>query len=194
MVFEITKYMTIDAFEAFIRQPENSDMAYEFIGGEMVAVVSNNYCSQIAMLIGAFITLFVKQNQLGQVTGADGGYVVNGERYIPDVGYISKQRQPTPNHDAYNPQAPDLAVEVISPTDSPRTLMIKVSNYLASGTTVWIVYPDEREIHVHHPKQGVTLYTAKDTITAGELLPEFSLAVEDIFPDDEKKETPDDAK
>ncbi len=188
MVLQTTTRMTVDDFERFITQPENSDMAYEFIGGEIVTVVSNNYCSQIAMLIGAFITLFVKRNQLGQVTGADGGYIVNGERYIPDVGYISKQRQPTPNHDSYNPQAPDLAVAVISPTDSPRTLMIKVSNYLASGTTVWIVYPDEREIYVHHPKQGVTLCTVEDTITGRELLPEFTLAVKDIFPEDDSTE------
>lgn len=122
MVLQTTTRMTVDDFERFITQPENSDMAYEFIGGEIVTVVSNNYCSQIAMLIGAFITLFVKRNQLGQVTGADGGYIVNGERYIPDVGYISKQRQPTPNHDSYNPQAPDLAVAVISPTDSPQNI------------------------------------------------------------------------
>lgn len=66
--------------------------------------------------------------------------------------------------------------------------MIKVSNYLASGTTVWIVYPDEREIYVHHPKQGVTLCTVEDTITAGELLPEFTLAVKDIFPEDDSTE------
>ncbi|MEJ5197516.1 MAG: SdrD B-like domain-containing protein, partial [Anaerolineae bacterium] len=49
------------------------------------------------------------------VTGADGGYRVGDERYIPDVAFVSQSRQPAPSRDAYNAIAPDLAVEVLSP-------------------------------------------------------------------------------
>jgi hypothetical protein len=51
---------------------------------------------------------------------------VAGERYLPDVAFISKARQPEPSHDTYNPNAPDLAVDVVSPTGQPRDIRIKV--------------------------------------------------------------------
>lgn len=178
MVTQLKQPMTTAVFDDWV-QHQTED--YEYVAGEVVAVVSNNYCSQIAMLIGAFITLFVKQNNLGQVTGADGGYMVQGERYIPDVGFIGKDKQPKPCHDAYNPQPPDLAVEVVSPTDTEKRLLVKTSNYLASGTTVWIVYPDEKVVHVHRPGQAVTTVKQDDTLTS-EALPGFSLTVADIFP------------
>lgn len=52
----------------------------------------------------------------------------------------------------------DLAVEVKSPTDREMLMTIKVSNYLAAGTVVWAVYPDEGEIHVQRPRKGVSIY------------------------------------
>jgi Uma2 family endonuclease len=165
----------------FDQWSQTQDDDYEYIGGEAVSVVSNNYASQVAMLIGTFITVFVSQRNLGWVTGADGGYVVNGERYIPDVGYISRSKQPQPNRDAYNPTPPELAVEVVSPTDNRRTLMIKVSHYLAVGTEAWVVYPDEREVQIYQPGEGATVLGVDDTLTTA-LLPGFSLPVGDIFP------------
>lgn len=184
MAIQIKQRMTRAEFEAFIAQPENADSTFELVAGEVFEVVSNNYSSQIAMLIGAFITLFVKRHQLGWVTGADGGYIVQGEAYIPDVGFISKTRQPEPNHDSYNPQAPDLAVEVMSPTDSEKKLLLKVSNYLAAGTVVWVVYPDEREVHIHSPEKGANTLDMNGTISGEPMLPGFALAVKDIFPED----------
>lgn len=173
-----TNTMSVADFDRWV-VGQNAD--YEFIGNEVLAVVSNNYASQIAMVIGAFMTLFVRQNDLGWVTGADGGYQVNNERYLPDVGFISKARQPQPSREAYNPNAPDLAVEVVSPTDSERRLLLKVSNYLAAGTEVWIVYPDAREVHVHRAGKGATVLSADSRLTS-DALPGFSLAVSDIFP------------
>ena len=179
MVIQTPQTMTVTDFDTWVTAQTGD---YEYVAGEVLTVVSNNYASQIAMLVGAFITLFARQHNLGYVTGSDGGYQVNGERYIPDVGYISKERQPQPSHDAYNPNPPDLAVEVVSPTDSERNLLIKVSNYLAVGTDVWIVYPQEREVHVHQSGQGVTILSEQDTLTTETLLPGFSLPVKDIFP------------
>ena len=183
MAIQIKQTMSVDEFD---RQISELSGDYEYVAGEMLAVVSNNYCSQIAMLIGAFITLFVKQNDLGYVTGADGGYRVNGERYMPDVGFISKGKQPEPSREAYNPQPPELAVEVVSPTDREKKLLVKVSNYTAVGTVVWIVYPEEKEVHIHRPGQGAQIVAHDGTLTT-DLLPGFELPVKDIFPAEEKE-------
>jgi len=181
MSVQVLPRMSVHAFDTWIRAQSGD---YEYIAGEVARVVSNNYCSQIAMLIGAFITLHVSQNGLGHVTGADGGYQVQGERYIPDVGFIRKMRQPEPSHDAYNPNAPDLTVEVLSPTDQERHMLVKLGNYLASGTVAWIVYPQEKEVHVHEAGQAVKILGLNDSLTT-DLLPHFSLVVQAIFPPQE---------
>ncbi|NJL57483.1 Uma2 family endonuclease [bacterium] len=178
--------MTVADFDRWVL---DQDGDYEFIAGEVSAVVSNNYASQVAMVIGAFLTVFTRQNDLGWVTGADGGYMVSGGRFLPDVGFIRKTRQPQPSRDTYNPNAPDLAVEVVSPTDSERKLLLKVSTYLAAGTEVWVVYPDVREVHVHRPGKSATALSTDATLTS-DLLPGFALPVSAIFPAEDAPASP----
>jgi Uma2 family endonuclease len=162
--------------------PENKDKHLEFIGGEIVEVVSNNFASKISARILAKISNHVEAHDLGHVTGADGGYNVSGERYMPDVGFISKKRQPKSSHDTWNPQAPDLAVEVVSPTDRTKPITDKVANYLSAGTLVWYVYPDDQEVKVYEPGQPVKTLGLNDVLDGGKVLPDFTLALKDIFP------------
>lgn len=178
MVVQIRQQMTVDAFDEWVK---NLDGDYEYIAGETLPVVSNNYCSMVAAKILTFIGMYLLQHDIGYVTGSDGGYQVHGERYIPDVGFIRRSVQPEPCYESYNPNPPDLAVEVVSPTDKEKNLLVKLSNYLADNTTVWIVYPDEQEVHIHQAGKGATLIDINGTLTS-ELLPEFKVAVKDIFP------------
>jgi Uma2 family endonuclease len=178
-----TQPMTVEEFEQFALLPENADRLLEYIGGEIVEMVSNNYSSIVGALILAEITLYVKRHGLGYVTGADGGYRVAGERYIPDVAFMSKARQPEPSRDAYNPNPPDLAVEVLSPSNQPDPLRIKIANYLAAGTRVWVVDPDARAVEVYTPGQRAHKIGIDGTLEGGDILPGFTLAVKDIFPE-----------
>jgi Uma2 family endonuclease len=126
---------------------------------------------------------YVKQHQLGYVTSADGGYMISGERYIPDVAFISKARQPEPSHDAYNPKPPDLAVEVLSPTDDPFDVRTKVVNYLRAGTTVWVVDPEKKRVEVYKPDETPIAVGLAGSLADEDILPGFTLAIEEIFPD-----------
>ena len=175
------KLYTPEAFERITQLPENAERRFELVAGEIIEVVSSSYASMIAMYIGAKLLFFVDEQRLGRVTGADGGYVVGTERYIPDAALMTYQRQPEPSRQAYNPLAPDLAVEVMSPTDDERTLRIKLTNYLAAGTVVWVVLPDVQEVEIHAPGQPAQILSSADTLTGGDLLPGFTLAVADIF-------------
>jgi Uma2 family endonuclease len=172
---------TEEEFEQFIQLPEHGDTLFELIDGKAYPVVSNNRSSRIAAFILTSINSFVIANQLGYVTGADGGYVVSGQRYIPDVAFMSKTRQPKPSDEAYNSKAPDLAVEVLSPTDNPANVRIKISNYTYAGTTVWIVDPDNDTVEIYATNQPAVRLTKKDTISGGNVLPNFQLPVKDIF-------------
>ncbi|MCC7209074.1 MAG: Uma2 family endonuclease, partial [Anaerolineae bacterium] len=100
------------------------------------------------------------------------------------VGYMAKARQPDPPLEAaYNPLPPDLAVEVLSPTDSLPLVMDKVVNYLAAGALVWLVFPESREVKVYTPGQPVKALGAADTLSGGALLPGFSLELKKLFTD-----------
>jgi Uma2 family endonuclease len=151
------------------------------MNGGIVEVVSNNKSSRLGIRIGGRLELFATQHGLGYVTGADGGYKVGDERFIPDAAFISKERQSMPNEDAYNPLAPDLAVEVISPSDDRDELRLKIASYLAAGTVVWVVDADKTQIEVYRPGQPPLVLRANDVLDGGSVLPGFQLAVNDIF-------------
>jgi Uma2 family endonuclease len=172
---------TVEEFEQFILLPQHGDTMFELIDGKVYPVVSNNRSSRIAMSLGIIVGGYIKANKLGYVTGADGGYVVAGEHLIPDMAFMSKARQPQPSREAYNPLAPDLAIEVLSPTDDDANVRLKLTSYLNAGTTVWIVDPDAETVEVYVPKQQPTKLSIKDTLYGSDVLPGFEIAVRDIF-------------
>ena len=179
-----TLHMTVEEFDRYVELPEHADRLFEYIGGEVVEVVSNNYLSEIAANILAEIRMFIKGKGLGRVTGADGGYVVSGERYIPDAAFISKEKQPEPSRDAYNPIPPDLAVEVLSPSNDPALMRIEVVNYWRAGTMVWVVDPEKSQVEVYTPDQPPKTVGIDGVLDGGDVLPGFVLAVKAIFPEE----------
>jgi Uma2 family endonuclease len=178
-----TRRMTVEEFERFVDLPENADRLFEYIGGEIVEVPSNPYVSKIAVRISRHLGNYVDERDLGHVTGEAGGYMVAGERYAPDVAFISKQRQPELPQRGYNPNPPDLAVEVLSPSNDPGDIHIKITNYTLAGTVVWLVNPAKKQVTVFTPGQPGKRASTDDILDGGDVLPGFTLAVKDIFPD-----------
>ena len=129
------------------------------------------------------MAVFVRQNKLGYVSGADGGYQIGSERYIPDCAFISKKRYPKPILEAYISVPPDLAVEVLSPSNTPDEMAIKVDNYLRAGVVVWVVNADLQRVTVHRPDAAPKTFGIDETLEGGSILPGFTLPVRDIFAD-----------
>jgi len=170
MAIEIQARITVTEFDRFVELPENSDKLYEFIGGEVVEVPSNMYVSNIAARIIVLIGIYLMKNDIGHLTGEGGGYMVSGERYAPDVTFISYVKQPELARQGYNPTPPDLAVEVISNPDDPQeqaNLRIKLSSYLAAGVVVWIVDPDDHTVEIHQAGNKA-LSLKEDAIISGD--------------------------
>ena len=179
-----TKPVTIEEFDRIVTKPENINRNFELIAGEIVEkMVSNPRSSAIGALAVEFLSTHVRQRGLGRVTGADGGYVVGDEKYIPDAAYISKMRQEKRPDEAYNPLAPDLAVEVLSPSNDDDEMRIKIANYLAAGTVLWVIDPDRERVEVYASGQPPKILGANDTLEGGALLPGFKLAVKELFAD-----------
>jgi Uma2 family endonuclease len=175
--------ISLEQFDEFVLRPENADRNFEFIAGEIVEVVSNNYSSLLGIRIGGRISLYAEDHHLGHVTGADGGYIVVGERYIPDAAFTSYARQPEPCYEAYNPIAPDLAVEVLSPGNADPEIARKLGNYLAAGTHIWLVNPETKTVDVYVPGQPRHTLRVGDTLADEALLPGFTIALATIFKD-----------
>src|SRR5690349_15884518 len=100
-----------EQFYEFVMHPENRDRNFEYVAGEIVEVVSNGHSSRKGAKLLVYVGYYIDTDHLGNYTGADGGYVVAGEDYIPDGAFISYARQPVPLDVAYNPVAPGLAIE-----------------------------------------------------------------------------------
>ncbi len=127
----------------------------------------------------------VLAHDLGDVTAAETGFVLFAGRpqtvLAPDVGFISKKRRP-PLTGKYYTVAPDLAVEVVSPTDTAKDLREKVELYLRYGTSlVWVVYPDSRLVDVHRSGHPAVSFDIDGELDGGDVLPGFKLPVRDVF-------------
>ena len=175
------RLITPAEFDAWVLLPENITQTYELIGRRIVEGVSNNESSGIGHLLGSLVGAFVHQHKLGFTTGADGGYMIGNERYIPDAAFLSIKRQVERTRDAYYPLAPDLAIEVLSPSNTAEEIRVKIFNYTNEGTVVWVVDPDQQQVEVYATGQPVQILRKGAMLTGGDLLPGFSLAVSDIF-------------
>src|SRR4051812_22557541 len=106
--------MIDDEFDRYAALPENADRNFELIAGEIVEKLPNSKLSRIAVKMLAQIGVRVFDLHLGRITGADGGYIVQGDKYVPNGAFVSYNRQPIVPNVLYNPIAPDLAIEVLS--------------------------------------------------------------------------------
>jgi Uma2 family endonuclease len=181
--------LTIDEFYTLSNSPENAGERWELIEGVMTKMApSSQRNSIIAGLIGHYFNAYNIEHQLGYISGADGGYeLAPGTVRLPDVGFISKNKNVTLNENAF-PAPPDLAVEVVSKNDSASNVRNKVKLYLDAGTEiVWVVYPDDKSVDVCTLTSDGKLVTETlsehDSLQGGDVLPNFTLAVAKIFPE-----------
>jgi len=177
-----TLKMTSAEFLEWKERPENRERLYELIDGEIVEKVGSFLPASIAATIIFYLKLYLQSHPIGHVTSSEGTYLLSDDfNPMPDVGYISRARlTEIPPREA--PMAPDLAVEVKSPTDTLREQRRKAERYIALGTAlVWLVLPEQQLVEVYAPGQDVQIITRDGTLDGGAVLPGFSLPVADIF-------------
>lgn len=169
--------------------PEYADCLVELVDGEIVTLpFSNGLHGRIVIRLGGKIDRFLDEHALGQVTGADAGFALernsDGRDTVRglDIAFLSRERAPEPLAESIIEIVPDLAIEVISPSNSADDIRLKVRQLLAAGCAqVWVVYPSLREVDVHSAN-GIEIYREDDSLSAPDILPGFELAVSDIFP------------
>ena len=182
------KLYTVAEFLKTIQLPENEGKRLELIGGMICEMApSSKINTIIAARFVRYLGNFVDENNLGYVTGADGGFQLGPhEVRIPDAAFIAKARVSELAGTVF-PVAPDLAVEVISPSETSRMIHDKISAYLQAGTQfVWVIYPEDKVIEAWTPADdGMTMKTLgeNDTLNGGDALPGLELPVKSVFPE-----------
>jgi Uma2 family endonuclease len=138
----------------------------------------------IALEIGYQILHHVKQHQLGYATSAETGFTLSADPYTvraPDVGFVARERITGPLPQKYFPFAPDLAVEVVSPSDTAQDIRERVLDFIKAGTRlVWVVYPESKAVDVYRP-DGVQVIDIDGVLDGGDVLPGFTLALRAVF-------------
>ena len=130
------------------------------------------------------LSKYLEANPVGEV-GQAGGFVLSRDPDTlrgPDVYFLSADRSRQADPDLWVEGAPELAVEIVSPSNTASELRRKIRHYFGAGCwLLWVVYPDEREVHVFEGGETVRILGPADRLEAPALLPGFSLELGDFF-------------
>lgn len=177
--------LTVDTFEAMLPTID-AKIRYELQNGLLVDVgTSSRIHTRMALLIGHLLLSFLESNTLGgEVTGADGTYILTPhDTSVPDVAYVSAERAKTlPKDTVFYPFAPDLAVEVRSPSQSKREMNTLAVMYLNAGSKlVWIIDPKARNVTVYRANGERTVLGGSAELDGDDVLPGFKVTLTRIF-------------
>lgn len=158
----------------------------ELVRGELIEMSPAGYeHGRLAAEIAGILRDFVKPHSLGAITGAETGFYIERNPdtvRAPDVGFIRSDRLPSKKLSGFFEGPPDLAVEILSPSDRAGEVIAKVQEWLHAGCkTVWIVDPETETITVHESKDRIFELRKSDSLSGGEVLPGFCLSLRDIF-------------
>lgn len=165
----------------------------EIVNGEWVGLDKNKEemttgeeHGWIEALLIVLIGGYVVKHKLGRVYPGDVTFVLDGQpgdirrMCEPDVAFVSLENV-TPTQ-GFIFRAPDLAIEIISPSQTYSAMTDKIDDYFRSGTRqVWLVLPDKKQVEVHFPDKKPEKYRIGQSIPGGDLLPGFTLEVAQVF-------------
>ncbi len=160
---------------------------FELVEGELIPMSPPGFDHGCIVLnIAAALREFVRARKLGMVA-VEAGFCVSNEPDTvrsPDIAFVRAERIPPGGERAFFQGAPDLAVEVISPSDRASDVIAKARDWLQSGCVgVWVVDPATKTATVYSHQPQALFLSAKDALVCEELLPDFRLPISQVFGD-----------
>jgi Uma2 family endonuclease len=172
--------------EELLRPPDDG-YRYELVRGELRKMApAGHEHGRIAMNIAVPLAQYVRAHGLGAVYAAATGFplATNPDTArAPDAAFVRRHRLAEADDvEGYWPGAPDLAVEVISPSDTYAEAEDKVLQWLEAGTRlVVVVHPRRRVIPVDRSLSQEGVLTEGDVLAGGDVVPGWTLPVGEIF-------------
>jgi Uma2 family endonuclease len=172
--------------EDLLRMPDDG-FRYELVKGELKKMApAGHWHGRIAINMTTPLAQHVRAQNLGAVYAAETGFKLASDPDVvraPDIAFIRRERvDEVGNVEGYWPGAPDLAVEVISPSDTYTEVQEKVFDWLEAGTRmVIVVMPRRRAVAVYRSLTDIVMLTEKDALDGGDVIPGWTLPVRDLF-------------
>jgi Uma2 family endonuclease len=172
--------------EELLRLPD-SPYRHELVKGELITMtLPGEEHGAVIMNLAIPLGYYVKSNDLGVMYGAETGFQIerNPDTVLgPDIAFVRKDRvKKTGISKGYRFGAPELVVEVISPSDSMKKVEQKVQRWLSAGARiVWAVDLKTRTVKVYEGSDAVTVLGEADQLTGGTVVPGFRMPVAEVF-------------
>ncbi len=164
---------------------EQKRRLFELVDGVLVEKPVGVYESIVAGVLIQLLRNSLSGKRLGTVTAPDGMMRLRpGLIRIPDVAFIRWDRLPNRKapHTQFAELGPDIAIEVLSPSNTRAEMALKTTEYFEAGSRqVWLFDPETRSISVYSDPTQVKALEAKDILEGGDILPGFSIQVQQIF-------------
>ena len=160
---------------------------YELINGELEKMPPPGHPhGRIAFRLSVFLGQFILDHGLGEGFAPETGFKLTSNPdtvLAPDFSFVTnKHFREKRDTEGYWPGAPDLAVEVLSPSDRSGKVKQKISRWFSFGTKqVWIVDPKHSTVAVYRSESDITTFSGSDYLEAQDLFPGFRLSLEKIF-------------
>lgn len=174
---------TVDDVWRLEQEPRHPMEKYYLIDGELcIKMAPTELHGEVASEVARHLGNYVVPRDLGRV-GVEVGFHPPGDRgtaLLPDVSFISKARMTKRALSTYVPSMPDLAVEVVSPSQSLAQVRRKAEVYLRHGTElVWLIDPQAQRAEVWPRREVIE---GDGELSGNDILPGFRLPLRKIFP------------
>lgn len=175
--------LSLDAYE---RLPQDDLYRDELVRGRLVREpLPGPGHARIGARLTSVLDAFVRRRDLGVVL-AEAGFVLSTDPPTvrgPDISFVSKARIPAEGFDkGFWRMAPDLAIEIVSPSNTALGIREKVLEYLDAGARLaWVVHPRTRAVTVYRSRTDVRVLGEGEVVEGGDVLPGFSLVVAEVF-------------
>jgi Uma2 family endonuclease len=176
----------LTAEEFFLLPDPDDGSQQELVRGEIITMpppggMHGVSCNKVGRRLGNF----VEEGDRGTVASNDTGFITErGPDSVrgPDVAYWSKEKLPVVPV-GYIEVAPDLLVEVLSPSNTWKQIRAKLKEYFAKGVRlVWVIAPEDRTLTIYRTLDEGRLLHETATVTGDEVLPGFTCRVSDLLP------------
>jgi Uma2 family endonuclease len=172
---------TLLTVEQFERLPDDG-MHHELDEGELISSPPGfGLHGKVQAATASLLLGFVDTWSLGLVVIRSGFLLSAVTLRAPDVAFVKADRARNLDMERRFECAPDLAIEIISPSETAADIAHKVGQYLRAGAVVWVVYPKDSAVHVFESSKNARILEAEDLLEAPALLPGFSVRVSELF-------------
>jgi Uma2 family endonuclease len=173
---------TLLSIEEYMGLPDDG-MIYEFDHGELISISrpGKQHGQLVSSLLELFY-LFLHGKSLGKIL-AETGFQLEPEVIRgPDIAFVTNEwLAKQPEGGTWFQGAPDLAIEVISPSNTAEEIQQKITEYFNSGAkAAWVFYPKSRSVNVHHGN-SVQVLGVKDQLQEPDLLPGLTIPIGPLF-------------